>query len=208
MKKLAFLLAALPMLAFMQSADEAEKLLNKVYESTLGLETQYIKFTNTIGVPSEQGIQERSSSGELYAEGEKVRVNTDAFIFISTGEKAYLIYPEDEEIEETADGEETSLSPADILKRYRSGYSYKMAGTETKNGQTITYIRLKPVVDEEVKEIVIGVNTKDNLLHNYTQYGHNGTVNTFQVDEYKKNPEIDPELFNIDSEEFKGYYRL
>ena len=114
-----FALLLMPFMVMSQSHEEAKKLLNQVYESTLALESQHILFTNTIEVPSNGGIKKRSSKGELFAIGEKVRVKTDAFEFLSNGSKAYLIYPDDEEIEVAATDEEASLSPANILKKCR-----------------------------------------------------------------------------------------
>lgn len=206
MRILALLL--LPLFTVAQSHNEAKDLLNQVYEKTLGVETQHISFTNTIAAPSNGGMKERSSDGELYAIGEKVRIKTDAFEFLSDGKNAYLIYPEDEEIERTASGEETSLSPSDILKNYQSGYSYKMAGKSTENGQVIQYVALKPVASEEIREILIGVNTKTLLLQNYTQFGTNGINTTFTVKTYDVNVALDKDMFNINSKEFEGYYRL
>lgn len=206
MRILALLL--LPLFTVAQSHNEAKDLLNQVYEKTLGLETQHISFTNTIAAPSNGGMKERSSDGELYAIGEKVRIKTDAFEFLSDGKNAYLIYPEDEEIERTASGEETSLSPSDILKNYQSGYSYKMAGKSTENGQVIQYVALKPVASEEIREILIGVNIKTLLLQNYTQFGTNGINTTFTVKTYDVNVALDKDMFNINSKEFEGYYRL
>ena len=203
-----FALLLMPFMVMSQSHEEAKKLLNQVYESTLALESQHILFTNTIEVPSNGGIKKRSSKGELFAIGEKVRVKTDAFEFLSNGSKAYLIYPDDEEIEVAATNEEASLSPADILKNYQNGYSYKMAGRATEQGKVVQYIRLKPVSSEEIKEILIGVNMKTMLLDNYTQFGNNGSNNIFSVDNYEVNAPLDPELFNINAQEFSGFYRL
>ena len=198
----------MPFMVMSQSHEEAKKLLNQVYESTLALESQHILFTNTIEVPSNGGIKKRSSKGELFAIGEKVRVKTDAFEFLSDGSKAYLIYPDDEEIEVAATDEDASLSPADILKNYQNGYSYKMAGRATEQGKVVQYIRLKPVSSEEIKEILIGVNMKTMLLDNYTQFGNNDSNNIFSVDNYEVNAPLDPELFNINAQEFSGFYRL
>jgi outer membrane lipoprotein-sorting protein len=204
-----FALLLFPFLVQAQTHNTAKDLLNEVYEHTLALETQHIAFTNTISVPSNGGMKERSSKGELFAIGEKVRVKTDAFEFLSDGSKAYLIYPEDEEIETTASDEETSLSPADILKNYQSGYSYKMAGkTIGNNGTTIQYVALRPVASEEVKEILIGIDVKSLLLEIYTQYGTNGVKTVFSVDSYEINVPLDKEMFNINSSEFEGFYRL
>ena len=203
-----FALLLMPFMVMSQSHEEAKKLLNQVYESTLALESQHILFTNTIEVPSNGGIKKRSSKGELFAIGEKVRVKTDAFEFLSDGIKAYLIYPDDEEIEVAATDEEASLSPADILKNYQNGYSYKMAGRATDQGKVIQYIRLRPISSEEVKEILIGVNMKTMLLDNYKQFGTNGSNNIFSVDNYEVNATLDPELFNINAQEFSGFYRL
>jgi outer membrane lipoprotein-sorting protein len=203
-----FALLLMPFMVLSQSHEEAKKLLNQVYESTLALESQHILFTNVIEVPSNGGMKKRSSKGELFAIGEKVRVKTDAFEFLSDGSKAYLIYPDDEEIEVAATDEEASLSPADILKNYQNGYSYKMAGRATDQGKVIQYIRLRPISSEEVKEILIGVNMKTMLLDNYTQFGTNGSNNIFSVDNYEVNATLDTELFNINAQEFLGFYRL
>ncbi len=203
-----FALLLMPFMVMSQSHEEAKKLLNQVYESTLALESQHILFTNTIEVPSNGGIKKRSSKGELFAIGEKVRVKTDAFEFLSDGSKAYLIYPDDEEIEVAATDEDASLSPADILKNYQNGYSYKMAGRATDQGKVIQYIRLRPISSEEVKEILIGVNMKTMLLDNYKQFGTNGSNNIFSVDNYEVNATLDTELFNINAQEFLGFYRL
>lgn len=198
----------LPFISVAQSHNEAKDLLNRVYEKTLGLETQYISFTNTIAAPSNGGMKERNSDGELFAYGEKVRIKTDAFEFLSDGKNAYLIYPEDEEIEKTASGDETSLSPSDILRNYQNGYSYKMAGRTADSGKSIQYVVLKPVVSEEVKEIVIGVDTKSMLLENYIQFGTNGINTTFTVKKYEVNVPLSAEMFNINAKEFDGFYRL
>ena len=203
-----FALLLVPFFAQAQTHNSAKDLLNDVYEHTLTLETQHIVFTNTIGAPSNGGMKERTSKGELFAFGEKVRVKTDAFEFLSDGSKAYLIYPEDEEIETAASDEETSLSPADILKNYQSGYSYKMAGKAQEKGKTIQYVALRPVASEEVKEILIGIDVKSLLLENYTQYGTNGVKTVFRVDSYEVNIPLDKEMFNINSKEFEGFYRL
>ena len=198
----------MPLMLLSQSHEEAKKLLNQVYESTLALESQHILFTNTIEVPSNEGLKTRSSTGELFTISEKVRIITNAFEFLSDGNKAYLIYPDDEEIEVVATDEETSLRPSDILKNYQNGYSYKMAGRSTDQGKVIQYIRLRPISSEEIKEILIGINMKTMLLDNYTQFGTNGSNNIFSVDNYEINVSLDTELFNIDGQEFLGFYRL
>lgn len=208
MKYLIAAFFALPILAFGQSHQEAKSLLNKVYENTMALKSQHIVFTNSIEVPSEGGMKTRTSNGELFSTGEKVRIKTEAFEFLSDGKKAYLIYPEDEEIEETANADETSLSPADILKNYQSGYSYKMAGSETIGTIKVTYILLKPNASEEVKEIMLGIDATTQLLHNYTQFGTNGTNTKFSVVKYEVNTPLNAEMFNINSSEFDGFYKI
>ena len=55
---------------------------------------------------------------------------------------------------------------------------------------------------------MIGVDTKTLLLENYTQFGTNGINTTFTVNQYKVNGPLNAEMFNINADEFKGYYRL
>jgi len=46
------------------------------------------------------------------------------------------------------------------------------------------------------------------LLENYKQFGTNGINTTFSVNTYKVNIPLSSDLFNINSNEFEGYYRL
>ena len=46
------------------------------------------------------------------------------------------------------------------------------------------------------------------LLDNYTQFGNNGSNNIFTVDTYQVNKALDASMFDINSAEFSGYYRL
>jgi hypothetical protein len=45
-------------------------------------------------------------------------------------------------------------------------------------------------------------------LENYTQFGTNGNNTTFTVNQYKVNGPLNADMFNINADEFKGYYRL
>jgi hypothetical protein len=83
-----------------------------------------------------------------------------------------------------------------------------MAGKAQEKGKTIQYVALRPVASEEVKEILIGIDVKSLLLQNYTQYGTNGVKTVFRVDSYEVNIPLDKEMFNINSKEFEGFYRL
>lgn len=188
------------------SANKGKALLNEVYEHTLSLTTQHITFDNFIETESAGEIKQRSAPGTMFAKGDYVRVNTEAFIFISDGEKAYLVYPEDEEIEPTAT-DEASLSPADILKNYQDGYSYKMGNTATEGGKSIQYVILKPIASEEIEEIQIGVDMKTKLLSKYVQKGTNGVTNTLMVKTYVTGEELNMDMFNINSEEFSGFIK-
>jgi outer membrane lipoprotein-sorting protein len=200
------LFALMPFFAFAQSHSEAKALLNKVYETTVNLKTQHITFDQVTEAPSNGGMKPLSMSGELFAKGEMVRVNTGAFQFLSDGTNAYLIYPDDEEIEKVANAEENDLSPGTILEEYQSGYSYKMAGKSTEGGKNIQYIVLKPNASEEIKEILVGIDTKTNLLHSYKQFMTNNTINTFTVTSYEVNSTFSKDYFNIKSDELKGYF--
>lgn len=201
-------LLLVPFFAFAQSHNDAKGLLNKVYETTVALSSQHITFVNSIEAPSNGTTKTRSSDGELFSIGEMVRIKTAAFEFLSDGKNAYLIYPDDLEIEKAASAEETSLSPADILKNYQSGYSYTMDKKAQVGGRTIQYIRLKPNASEEIREILIGVDMSTHLLYNYTQFGLNGINNTFEVKSYEVNVPLKKSMFDINSAEFEEYEPL
>lgn len=192
-----------------QSNKEAEKLLKDVRKNTEAYKTQTISFTNEIDAPTgkpDKPRSKRKSSGTAKIKGQKFRIALDGMIFLNDGKKAYIIYPDEEEINVFKDEEGAmNLTPSAILAAYEKGYSYAMAGKETIGGKTIQYVRLKPKASAEVKEIIIGIDVKSNQLYSFQQMAQDGVNTTFTVTSYAVNQTLADDLFSITAAEFKSF---
>lgn len=209
--KYLFLIGAFALSFFVeaQTNKEAEKLLKEVRKKTEGYKTQTIAFTNQIDAPTgkpDKPRSKRTSNGTAKVKGQKFRVALDGMIFLNDGKKAYIIYPEEEEINafKEEDGA-MNLTPSSILSGYEKGYSYAMAGKETIKGKTIQYIRLKPKASAEIKEIIIGIDMGAKQLYSFQQMAQDGVNTTLTVTSYAVNQPLADDLFSIKSAEFKGF---
>lgn len=192
-----------------QSNKEAQKLLNEVKAKTKAYKTQTINFVNEIDAPTGNPNQPRSSRktrGIAKIKGNKYRIEMGGFFLINTGKKAYMVYPDDEEINVVNTAEQQyNLTPEGILSSYDKGFSMAMAGKETINGKTIQYIRLKPKAAADVKEIIIGINMATKQLYSYKQFSHDDVITTLTVEKYVTNTALSDDLFSIDTAEFKDF---
>ncbi len=194
---------------FAQSNKEAQKLLNEVRQKTESYKSQTISYVNEIDAPTGNPQNPRSSRktrGVARIKGNKYRIDMGGFLMIHNGQKTFMVYPDDEEIN-VVDEEEQSvnLTPAGILSSYEEGYSYGLGGKETVNGKTIQYIRLKPKAAADVKEILIGIDMATKQLYSYKQFSHDGVVTSLTVENYSVNTALSDELFSMKSKEFEGF---
>ena len=127
---------------------------------------------------------------------------------IRNGSKLYTILPQDEEVQITQYDEEenTGLTPSSILKSYEKGYSYKLGGTEKKNGKSIQYVILKPTASEEIDKIMLGVEKESKHLVSLKQWGTNGTITTFNITSFEPNKDLPAGYFSFDKSDYPGYY--
>jgi len=192
-----------------QSNKEAEKLLKDVRINTEKYKTQVISFTNEIDAPTgkpDKPRSKRSSNGTAKIKDQRFRVEMDGMIFLNDGKKAYIVYPDEEEINVfKSDEGSVNLTPSSILAAYEKGYSYAMAGKETVKGKSIQYVRLKPKASAEIKEIMIGIDVAKQQLYSFMQMGQDGVNTTFTVTSYVTNQTVSDDLFSINSAQFKGF---
>lgn len=197
------------LLTHAQSNKEAEKLLKDVRKNTESYKTQVIGFTNEIDAPTgkpDKPRSKRSSKGIAKIKGERFRIEIDAMIFLNDGKTAYIVYPEEEEINVFKNDEgKMNLTPSSILAAYEKGYSYALAGKETVNGKTIQYVRLKPKASAEIREIMIGIDIAKKQLYSFQQMAHDGVNTTFTVTSYATSQTLNDDLFSVKSAQFKGF---
>ncbi|MDX5326211.1 MAG: outer membrane lipoprotein carrier protein LolA [Bacteroidota bacterium] len=210
MKKLLTLLLSLTMvIGFAQSHVEAKKLLDQVKKTTQGYKNQKLTFTQTIEIPNPNGgFRSMKKEGVIFLDKDEYRIELEGMVILRTKNKMYTIVPEDKEVTVLPINEENKdrvLSPSSLLKEFESGYSYKMAGSENVNGKKIQYILLKPTASEEIREILIGIDTKTNQLVSFKQTGLNNVVTTFAVTNYQVDLDLPKSTFNFKKKDYPGY---
>lgn len=192
-----------------QSNKEAKALLNDVREKTESYESQTISYVNEIDAPTGNAQNPRSSRktrGTARIKSQKYRIDMGGFLLIHDGTKTYMVYPDDEEINEVDPDEQSmNLTPSGILSSYETGYSYALGGKETIGGKTIQYIRMKPIASADIKEILIGVDMSTKRLYSYKQFSHDDVITTLIVEKYVVNNGLSDEIFSIKSKEFEGF---
>jgi outer membrane lipoprotein-sorting protein len=192
-----------------QTNKEAKGLLNDVRKTTEGYKNQTILFTNEIDAPTGKADNPRSkrvTKGKAQVKGNKYRIDMGDYLAIYDGKQTFMVYPDDNEIN-IVDAKENqiNLTPSSILSAYEKGYSYAMAGKETVAGKNIQYIRLKPVATADVKEILIGIDTKKKQLYSYQQFGQNGVNTKLTVTSYDTTTQLSENLFSLKAPEFSGF---
>ena len=165
-------------------------LLKEVQSKTLKYSDQQIQFSMVIEAPGRNGKKvQRKTSGQIEVVGERA-------LLILNGQKIYLdgnrvttVNEEDEEIVvKKLDGDETQFTPTTILKKYETGSNFQWAGEETvSNGTKIVYIRMKPKDNSEVRDIILGINTRTNRIHSYQEFGINDVITTLKILRYEVN---------------------
>jgi outer membrane lipoprotein-sorting protein len=192
-----------------QTNKEARKLLAEVRKTTESYKTQTISYVNEIDAPTGNAENPRSSRktrGTARVKGQKYRIDMGGFLLIHDGNKTYMVYPDDEEINEVDQEEQgINLTPSGILSSYEKGYSYALGGKEIINGKTIQYIRLKPTAAADVKEIMIGVDMSTKQLYSYKQFSHDDVITTLTVEKYAVNTALSDDIFSIKAKEFEGF---
>jgi len=192
-----------------QSHKEAKALLAEVRKTTESFKSQTISFKNEIDAPTGKADAPRSkrtSTGKAQIKGDKYRIDMGDFLAIFDGKQTFMVYPDDKEINLVSGPQSgINITPSAILASYEKGYSYTMGGKETIGGKTIQYIRMKPAAVIDVKEILIGVDTKTKQLYSYEQFGQNGVNTKLTVTAYTVNTDVSDNLFSLKSSEFAGF---
>lgn len=150
----------------------------------------------------------QSQQGTIAVQGDNYRLELGGIEQLRSGNKMYTILHEDEEVQiSTYDEEEDpGLTPGKLLSSFEKGYSYKMGGTETINGKSISYIILKPNASEEVDKIMVGIETATKHIYSMQQWGTNGTLTTLKVQNFIAKPQLPASHFRYNPAKYADYY--
>ncbi len=127
---------------------------------------------------------------------------------IFDGKKTYTIVPEDEEITITnGKDDDNAITPNKMLTFFQSGYSYFWDIEQNIKGRKIQYVKLKPTGSKDnIKEVLIGIDTSTNHIYNMIQTDKRGTKTTLTVNSFKTNQPLSKNHFNFTESKYSSYY--
>ncbi|WP_431136790.1 LolA family protein [Psychroserpens mesophilus] len=188
-------------------AQDAETLLNDVYNKTKSYENIFIDFKYVLQNTSENINQE--TRGDVVMEGDKYVLNILGITRIYDGKTLYTISPEDEEVTISTDNieEESTITPSKMLSFYKDGYTYEMDIVQNVKGRKIQYVKLNPIdTNSEIKQVLLGIDANTKHIYNLIEIGKNGTKTTLTVNSFKTNEPISKTLFTFDKSKYGDYY--
>lgn len=195
--------------AFGQSNVEAKKLLEEVKENLLSYTDQKISFTNIIEFPTGDANaprRTRESSGTVTIVGDKYKVEIAGQTVILNGNRAYVISPDDEEVNvRILEDEDMAFTPNGILARFESGSSLAMAGKEVIDGKTIQYVKVRPNGSETIRDIVLGIDMATKRVYSYTEYSTDDVTTKYIINTYTVNSGISASEVTFKRSDYEGY---
>lgn len=187
--------------------NKAKALLDKVVSKAKSYKNMVIDFKYAINNSAENVNQE--NKGTVMLQGNKYVLSFMGVTKIYDGKKIYTIVPEDEEITITNNDESdpNTMSPNKIFTFFKKGFKYSMDIKQPMAGKTIQYVKLTPSsVTDKRKEILIGIDTKTNHIHNLIEVGKNGTRTTLTVTTFKFNQKLAKNQFTFVKAKYPNYY--
>lgn len=183
------------------NAQSAKQILDKVYAKYTNANSYYIKFDFSHSTNGKSMNQ----TGEVFSMKQKFNLNVGDINQIYTGTKLYTIAKDDKEVTVSdASNTDDFLTPTKVLNTYRTDFSYALTDKKTVGGKLIQYIKLTPTKTSSIKYSILGVNTANNQIHDYKEYGKNGDTMSIVVKDYVQNLLIHKSYFNFDQKKYKS----
>ena len=75
------------------------------------------------------------------------------------------------------------------------------------NGKKIQYVKLVPInAKDQRKEILVGIDTKTNIIYNVIEIAKKGTKTTLTVNSFKTNQPLPKNQFTFVASKYPNYY--
>ena len=101
----------------------------------------------------------------------------------------------------------TAITPSKMLTFFNTGYQFKMDIVQNVSGKKIQYVKLIPTnAKDQRKEILVGIDTKTNLIHNVIEIAKKGTKTTLTVNSFKTNQPLPKNQFTFVASKYPNYY--
>ena len=165
---------------------KAKTLLDQVTSKIKTYDNIVIDFKYSLNNAKENINQE--SKGNVTMKDNQYVLNLMGVTKMFDGKKTYTINPEDEEItiSKVDEKDENAITPSKMLTFFNSGYKYTWDILQNIKGRKIQYIKLVPnKPKDQIKEILLGIDTQTKNIFNVIQIGKNGTKTTLTVNSFK-----------------------
>ena len=185
--------------SFAQKIDaKAKTILDAVSANYKAKKNTYYKFSYSTGKDSVT----KTETGIFYATPTQYKLNIMGNEQIIDGKKVYNISKEDQEVTiAKPNGSEKALSPTNYIDEYKSGYTVTYTG---KNG-ALDIIKMVPVKDNGIKNILLYINTAKKQVAKIVQNSAGNDVALITVVQYKENQKISNSTFSFDKNKYKNY---
>jgi len=208
MRAVVGLLAALFIGFSTQAQDKkAKDLLDKVTAKVKSYENITIDFKYSLNNAKENINQD--SKGSVVMKGNQFVLSFMGITKIFDGKKNYTINPEDEEItiSKVDEKDESAITPSKMLTFFNTGYKFSMDITQNVAGKKVQYVKLTPTSAKDPrKEILVGIDTKTNNIHNVIEIAKKGTKTTLTVISFKTNQALPKNQFTFVASKYPNYY--
>lgn len=207
MRKLSLIIVlALTNISLWAQDAKAKKLLDNVSKTIQSYENISIDFSFELH-NTEENIRQKNK-GKLQLKGNKYRLSYLGMTQLFDGKKIYSIIPDNEEIiiESKGDSEENTISPEKLLHFYKDGYNYKMDIIQNVKGRNIQFVELLPKdSNSEIKTILLGIDTKTNLIYKLIETGSDNTKTTITVNSFQTDKALSKSLFIFDAKKYPDF---
>ncbi len=186
---------------------KAKDLLDKVTAKVKSYNNISIDFKYSLNNLKENINQD--SKGTVVMKGNQYVLNFMGITKLFDGKKSYTIVPEDEEItiSKVNENDDTALTPTKMLTFFNKGYKYSMDIVQNIGGKKIQYIKLVPTnAKDQRKEILLGIDSKTNMIYNVIETGKKGTKTTLTVTSFKTNQTLPQSQFVFVQSKYPNYY--
>lgn len=207
MKNILFSMILITFVGFSQTTNKAKSLLDKVSTQVKTYQNMAIDFSYSLQNMKENINQ--TNKGSVILKGNQYVLNFLGVIKLCDGKKVHTISKEDEEItiSKIGSSEDENDTPAKMLTFFNKGFKYSIDIIQTVKGKKIQYVKLIPISSkDERKEVLVGIDTKTNLIYNTISTNKNGSRVTLTVNSFKSNQALPKNQFTFNASKYPNYY--
>lgn len=199
-------LIVVPVLA--QNSSEAKSLLDKVSNKYKNTSTFYLKFNSEL--ENIKAKTKESYAGEVYVKGQKYNLSVPKMDIrqIFDGDKLYTISKDQMEVTVTEIDKDSDelFTPTRVFEMYKKGFNLSMDKTGKVNGKTVTYIKLTPTTNDNLKYVLIGINKANNEMVQLVEVNKNDTKTTVTIEKQLNDIIVPKSNISFDKKFYKDYY--